>query len=141
MQSTVFRRSLLRYIRTGKVSAEEMARVDGVGVSAQHIRAVAREDRHLSPEKMAALSSWLVDELGLTQHLEGFLGISGEIHFVPETIKNDDDIREEVCAARNDATRAIEAFDQNKRDEAARHMREGIKDFMAALEDINQPAK
>jgi len=140
MHSTVFRRSLLRYIRTGKASAAEMARVDGVGVSAQHIRAVAREDRHLSPEKMAALSSWLVDELGLTQHLQGVLGMSGEVHFVPTEIENDDNIQPDIFDARQDAAKAIEALEKGDREEAACQIRDGIGDFHEALQDIQNPA-
>lgn len=138
MQSTVFRRSLLKYIRTGKTSAREMGEV--AGVSAQHIRAVAREDRHLSPEKMSTLSSWLVDELGLTQHLGGFLGMSGEVHFAPESYSNDDDIQPEVFDARQDAALAIEALENGDREEAARQIRDGIGDFHEALQDIQNPA-
>lgn len=136
--STVFQRALNRYLSCGKASARELARV--ADVSAQHIRAVAREDKHLSPEKMAKLSSWLVDELGLTQHLEGFLGMTGEVHFVPESVENDDDIRCEIMAARQDAARAIDAFDEDRREEAARHLRKGIADMTAALQDVQTPA-
>jgi len=125
-------------MRTGKTSAEEMSRQ--VDVTAQHIRAVAREDRHLSPEKMAALSSWLVDKLGLTAHLGGFLGVSGEIHFAADSFDNSDDIRAEVMDARNDATKAIEALNKGDREEAARQIRDGIGDFHEALQDIQTPA-
>jgi len=138
MQTTVFRRSLLRYIRTGKTSAGEMAHV--VDVTAQHIRAVAREDRHLSPDKMARLSSWLVDELGLTAHLEGFLGMNGEVHFAPENYDNSDDIRPEIMDLRNDATGAIEALDNGNREEAARQLRDAIGDAHEALQDVQNPA-
>jgi hypothetical protein len=120
-----------------------MARVDGVDVTPQHIRAVARGDKHLSPTKMAALSSWLVDELGLTEHLGAFLGVSGQIHFAPESVDADGDIRHEVMDARQDAAQAIQILQEagprpsdSEKEEAARHIRDAIGDFLEALEDI-----
>ena len=139
MQTTVFRRALLRYDRTGKTSAEEMARV--VGVSAQHIRAIEREDRHLSAAKMAKLSSWLVDELGLTDHLQGFLGASGAIHFHPDQVENDDCLRDEIFTARQHMAEADALLKEEKRAEAAQEMKTAIQQVKAGLADVEQPAQ
>lgn len=137
MQKTVFQRELNRYLRTGKVSAAEMARQ--IGVTPQHINAVARGDRHLGPEKMARLSSWLVDECRLTAHLEGFLGASGATHFHPEQVEDHDCLKDEIYEARNalgDADRALKDGDRPKAKRLAKKARREVDE---AIADIKTP--
>lgn len=135
---TVFQRSLNRYMRTGKVTAGEMA--DVTGVSAQHIRAVARGDRHLAPDKMAKLSSWLVDELGLTQHLGGFLGMTGAVHFHPDQVENHDCLHDEMAMAQKHLADADRALKDGRRDEALQKAQRAHAEVKEAIADIEQPA-
>lgn len=145
-EQTSFSLALNEIASDGTASAIEMAHA--AGCSESHMRDVISicSPAQLSLRKAIRLSAWLVDERSETRQLqagsgkEGLLGKTGDAHFVPIGVGNDDDIREEICAARNDATRAIEAFDEREREEAARYIREGIRDYRAALEDIQQPA-
>ena len=146
-QQTSFSLALNEIASDGTASAIEMAHA--AGCSESHMRDVISicNSAQLSLQKAIRLSAWLVDERSETRQLQagggkqGFLGETGDAHFLPADVKNDDDIREEICAARNDATRAIEAFDDQEREEAARYIREGIRDYRAALKDIQQPAQ
>jgi len=146
-EQTSFSLALNEIASDGTASAIEMAHA--ARCSESHMRDVISicNSAQLSLRKAIRLSAWLVDERSETRQLqasggkEGLLGETGDAHFVPRQIENDDDIRKEICAARNDATRAIEAFDNQEREEAARYIREGIRDYRAALEDIQQPAE
>jgi len=135
---TAFQRALNRYIRTGQATPKELSRV--VGVTASHIRAVARGDRHLPHPKVETLSSWLVDERGLTEHIDGMLGMSGATHFHPGEVDNDDCIRDEIYEARSLAGEADAALKSGDRPEAARLMRQAIEESKAALADIETPS-
>lgn len=135
---TAFQRALNRYLRTGQVTAREMARQ--VGVTAGHIRSVARGDRHLPHPKVETLSSWLVDERGLTEHIDGMLGLSGAVHFRPDAVENDDCIQDEIYEARSLAGEADELLKDGDRPAAAKQMRESIRHSKAALEDIETPS-
>lgn len=77
MDAVPYQVAFNHYLATGKVTAAQMARHAGVGAS--HIRAVARGDKHLSPDAFHQLSCWLVDEMGLTEHCEAFLGKRGTV--------------------------------------------------------------
>lgn len=135
---TAFQRALNRYIRTGQATPKELARQ--VGVTASHIRAVARGDRHLPHPKVETLSSWLVDERGLTEHIDGMLGLSGAVHFRPDSVENDDCIQDEIYEARSLAGEADSLLKAGDRPAAAKKMRESIRHSKAALEDIEMPA-
>lgn len=136
---TAFARQLNRIIRQSVATPQELARQ--VDCHPEHINAVARGDSSMSLHKAEVISSYLADECDEMRQVSGFLGTRGETHFRPTDVENDDDIRVEICDARNDGTRAIEAMDEGKREEAARHVRKGIEDYMAALQDIQQPAQ
>lgn len=138
MQTTVFQRSLLRYMKTGKASAREMA--EPAGVTPQHIRAVARGDRHLSPDKMATLSAWLVDELGLTAHLGGFLGVSGAVHFHPDQVENHDCLHDEMAMAQKHLGQADELLKEGARGDALQKAQQALSEVKEAIADIEQPA-
>jgi len=135
---TAFARELNRIIRESVATPQELARQ--VDCHPEHINAVARGDSSISLHKAEVISSYLADECDEMRQVEGMLGTSGETHFRPADVENDDDIRVEICEARNDGTLAIQAFDRGDRDEAARHLRRGIEDYMAALQDVQQPA-
>lgn len=135
---TAFQRALNRYLRTGQVTAREMARQ--LGVTAGHIRSVARGDRHLPHPKVETLSSWLVDERGLTEHLGGMTGISGAVHFHPDEVDNDDCIQNEIYEARSLAGKADELLKEGDRPGAAKKMRRSIEHGKAALKDIETTA-
>lgn len=138
MQMSAFQRSLNRYLRNRVATAEEMAEV--VDRSPQHIRAVARGDTSLPHEKVEQLSSWLVDERGVTEHVNGMLGVSGATHFHPDEVDNDDCIQDEIYSGRQRGAAADNLLKAGDRQEAARQMKEAIKQFRAALADIEQPA-
>jgi len=69
---THFQRALNRILRKSIAGPGEMARE--IGCTAQHIRAVARGDCHLSPQKREELSSWLCDERDVSIQVDGMLG-------------------------------------------------------------------
>jgi len=131
---TAFQRALLRYIKTGKATPSEMAEI--VDVTAQHIRAVARGDRCLTHPKVETLSSWLVDERGLTQHVEGMLGVSGATHFHPEEIDHHDCLKDEIYEARNALGDADRALKQGDRDEARKKAKKARKEVDEAIAEI-----
>jgi len=135
---TAFARALNRYIRRGQVTPTEMARP--LGCTTQHIRAVARGDKNLSLPKAEHLSGWLVDEHGLTEHIDGMLGVSGAVHFHPEEVENDDCIQEEIFSARQYMGAADSILKTGDRDEAARQMRKALQEAKKALADIEEPA-
>jgi len=136
---TAFARALNRYVRRGQVTPAEMAEV--AGCSAVHLRAVVRGDKNLSHKKVERLSGWLVDERGLTEHVEGMLGVSGAVHFHPEEVENDDCLTEEIFDARQYAAAADSLLKAGDREEAAEQMRRSIKRSKAALADIEMPAQ
>jgi|APHM01.1.fsa_nt_gi hypothetical protein len=109
-------------------------------VSAGHIHAVARGDRHLSPDAFHRLSGWLVDEHRLTEHVEGFLGRTGEVYFRPDEVENDDDIKPEVFRARNAAGKASELNEEGKQEEAIARVKDAIEELYAAVEDLHRDA-
>lgn len=135
---TAFARALNRYIRRGQVTPVEMARP--LECTAQHLRAVARGDKNLSLPKAERLSGWLVDEHGLTEHIDGMLGVSGAVHFHPDEIDNDDCIQQEIFQGRQRAGAAESLLKAGDREEAAVQMREAIRAFKKGLADIEQPA-
>jgi predicted transcriptional regulator len=137
MQRTVFQRSLDRYIRRGLVTPREAAEV--IGCTAQNVRAIARGEHHPRHPDLARLSSWLVDERGLTEHLEGLLGISGATHFHPDEVDLDDCLQDEIFEARQLAGEADELLKMGDRHGAKQKMKESIRHLKAALKDIKEP--
>lgn len=135
---TAFARQLNRIIRESVATPQELARQ--VDCHPEHINAVARGDSSISLHKAEVISSYLADECDEMRQVEGMLGTSGETHFRPADVENDDDIRVEICDARQDAAHAIEAFGEGDRSTAAMHLRQSIEDLMAALQDVQQPA-
>jgi len=145
---TAFSLALNEIAADGTASVTEMAHA--AGCTESHMRDVVSicDTSQLSLRKAIRLSAWLVDERDETRQLEnadqagmtGFLGSKGEAHFKPERFENDDDIRDEVMDARQDAANAIEALDEGDRERAAKEIRDGIGDFHEALQDIQQPA-
>jgi transcriptional regulator with XRE-family HTH domain len=138
MDSAPYQVAFNRYLHEGKVTARQMARQ--AGVSAGHIRAVARGDTHLGPNAFHRLSGWLVDEMRLTEHVEGFLGRTGEVYFCPDEVENDDDIKPEVFRARNAAGEASQLNEQGKEDEAIARVKDAIEELYAAVEDLHRDA-
>jgi len=131
---TPFQRALNRYVHKGIATAREMAEV--VGCTAQHIRAVARGDRHLPHPKVETLSAWLVDEREVTEHIDGMLGIKGAVHFHPEEVEHDGCLQDEIFEARNHAAEADQMMKSGDDTQAAKKMRKAIAEMKAALADI-----
>lgn len=145
-EQTSFSIALNQIHSEGIATAQEMAVVCDCSVS--HIQDVVSicDSTQLSLEKAIKLSAWLVDEKGETRQLQamgdkdGLLGESADVHWKPESVEDDDDIRPEVFDARQDAALAIEAMKQGDREEAAKQIRDGIGDFHEALQDIQSPS-
>jgi len=139
--------ALNEIVADGTASPQEMAAV--LGCSESHIRAVISicDTTQLSLQKFLRLSAWLVDEKDETRHLHGAseeglpgaLGTTKDVHDTPDAVDNDDRIGDEVFDARQDAALAIEALKDGRRQDAARHLRDGIGDFYEALEDVQTP--
>jgi transcriptional regulator with XRE-family HTH domain len=131
---TAFQRALNRYLRTGKLTAREAARQ--LGVTPSHIRAVARGDRHLPHPKVETLSSWLVDELGLTEHVEGMLGMSGAVHFHPDQVEDHDCLHDEMAMAQKHLADADRALKDGRRGEAMKEAQKAVREGKEAIADI-----
>ena len=148
-QQTSFSLALNEVAADGTASPVEMAHA--AGCSESHMRDVISicDSTQLSLEKAIRLSAWLVDERSETRQLvgadeaslPGLLGSRAEVHFAPTGFENDDEIRTEILDARQDAGRAIEAFDEGDRTRAAKELRKGIADMTRALQDVQEPAE
>jgi hypothetical protein len=139
MQTSQFARVLNRAMARGRVTAKDLAAV--IDCTPDHIRAVARGDRHLPHPKAERISSWMADERGMLDQVGGMTGRSGATHFHPDELEIDGCLRSEIYDARNYFAAADSLLKAGDRDQAARQAQKGIQKAKAALADIQQPAE
>lgn len=140
-EQTPFTRALHEIHADGVATTREMARA--ADCSERHMRHVVSmcDPTQISLEKALRLSSWLVDDRDETRQLDGFLGLTGGVHFRPDSVDNDDCIEGEIFRSRNHAGNASRLLEEGDREGAAREMRQSIREGKAALTDIQEPAE
>lgn len=125
-----------RLMSTGRVTAKDLAAV--IDCTPQHIRAVARGDRHLPHPKAEMISSWLADHRDVLEQVDGMTGRSGATHWHPDEVDADGCIQDEIFAARNFFAAADSLLKAGDEKAAAEQMKSGISEAKAGLADIDQ---
>ena len=139
MQKSQLARTMNRAMARGRVTAKDLAAV--IGCTPDHIRAVARGDRHLPHPKAERISSWMADERDMLGQVGGMTGRSGATHFHPDELEIDGCLRSEIYDARNHFAAADSLLKAGEREQATEQARKGIAKAKAALADIQQPAE
>jgi len=138
MQTSQLAHVLNRAMARGRVTAKDLAAV--IDCTPDHIRAVARGDRHLPHPKAERISSWMADERDMLDQVDGMTGRSGATHWHPDELEINDCLRSEIYEARNHFAAADSLLKAGEREAAAEQARKGIAKAKAALTDIKRSA-
>ena len=137
---TGFAKGLNRAVRLNVATPKELSRVDGVGCSPEHIRAVAAGRSSMALEKAEVVSTYLCEEYEYAEQIDGMHGLNASTCFLhPGDFENDDDLSPELMQISRCVSRAQEALQEGNRDEAGHWLEKAHGALDAAHTDARTP--
>jgi len=138
---TGFAKGLNRATRLNVATPKELSRIDGVGCSPEHIRAVAAGRSHMALEKAEVVSTYLCEEYEYAEQVDGMHGLNASTCFLhPGDFENDDDLSPELMEISRCVAQAQEALEEGNRDKAERWLGKASGALDAAHRDARVPA-
>jgi hypothetical protein len=138
---TGFAKGLNRAVRLNVATPKELSRVDGVGCSPEHIRAVAAGRSHMALEKAEVVSTYLCEKYEYAEQIDGMHGLNASTCFLhpDEGFENDDDLSPELMQISRCVSRTQEALQEENRDEAEHWLEKAHGALDAAHTDARTP--
>ena len=138
---TGFAKGLNRAVRLNVATAKELSRVDGVGCSPEHIRAVAAGRSNMALEKAEVVSTYLCEEYEYAEQIDGMHSLNAATCFLrpDKGFENDDDLSPELMEISRCVSRAQEALKDGSREEAEHWLEKAHGALDAAHADARTP--